>query len=179
MGINMDDDLIEAEKIAIAATSTALNPFIVNLQLEDWVEAKTKFYNLRDGEYHWSEGTKIVNLLGNSLTTLFGMNNSSQGNMPALLSFVKSNFYCKKWNLKSENPELYQRFIELDDLHKDITKHMGQNKVEKAKKLLAGKDQLARQMETTRQIWIWFLQKRAGNKQIPPDQKTEFCDKFE
>jgi hypothetical protein len=173
----MSRNLYEQEQIASAATATA--SFIVNLQLNDWTEAKAKFFMLRDRTYHWSEATKIVNLLGNSLTTLFGMNYQSQGRTPPLFAYVENNFYDKGWNLKSDNPELHGRFAELDDLHKDVTKHMDSTKAEKAKQALATMHQLARQMETTRLTWIWFLQKRAGSQAIPADQLAEFQERFE
>ncbi len=173
-------DILDQEKIAVAATATALNyPFIVNLQLDDWVEAKNKFGALNRENYHWSKGIQIVNLLGNSLTKLFGMHYLLDGRTPALRNYVDNDFFDKKWDLEADDSILYKRFVNLDNLHKDITKHTAVAKVGLARKELETLEQLAWHRETTRKMWLWFLKKRAGNQAIPNDQLIEFQELFE
>lgn len=73
------------DEISVAATATTSNLSKVNLQLDDWIEAKTKFVALRSEKFRWAEAIKVVNLLGNSLTTLFGINHTLEGRTPSFL----------------------------------------------------------------------------------------------
>lgn len=167
----------EQYKIAVAATAPAAG--FPNLQLGDWIDAKSKFYDLNEENYQWDKAVLIVNLLGNSLTKLFGVNHQPQNWTPSLLSYVEKEFPSKNWNLKMGNVNLYERFKKLDDLYKDVTKHFDHKKAERARIEFATLDCLAHHMETTRLMWIWFLQKRTGTQPIPVDQLTEFQDSFE
>lgn len=176
----MSDNFLDQERIAVAATGTSSDyPFAVNLQLDDWIEAKKKFSILSRENYHWRNGIQIANIFGNSLTKLFGMHYHSQGWTPALRRYVDEGFFDKNWDLKADDPILYERFIALDEIHKDVTKHMAIAKIEKARKELETLEQLARHMETTRGVCLWFLQKRAGDRTIPADQLIEFQESFE
>lgn len=146
---------------------------VCNLQLNAWINARDKYKQIKDNENpNLDDMILTANLLGDSLTYLFGTNYNINSKTPALKTLIEK-FYPedRDWNLKSDDINLYEHFIELDEFHKDITKHFNRTKTAKANELTKKKLEIF--VETTKEIWIWFL-KKYFNDDIPSEQLTEF-----
>ena len=168
---------------AIMASTGSYNPNwiaypskwpIINLQLTAWCEANDKYDSIKvKGEYNWGDIIPVINLLGDSLSHLFGMNYNKDGQTPPLYKFINDYLPSRGWDLKSENPELYKDFLKLDKFYKNITKHIASYKTREASEITF--DELSYFMDTTRKLWIWFLNKIYNG--IIPDEQLVFFDK--
>jgi len=165
------------DEFAYVATATVSSPNkqgkrTSNIQLKSWIDAKHKYAKIKENNNQTLDDMiLIVNLLGDSLTYLFGANYNTVNRTPPLKDMVDKSFPSRGWDLKSDNLDLYNRFCELDEFHKDVSKHFSRSKILKAANLTEQK--LEQQMKTTCEIWIWFLNKYySGN--IPPGQLVEF-----
>ena len=149
----------------------------VNTQLDAWIDAKSKYYDLLNRDYNWGDFKLIISKLGDSLTDLFGINYNDNSNYtPPLLAYINKIFPNEfGWNLEKDNPQLYLDFLKLDNFHKDKCKHYDINKVPELEKLHL--DDLKRFMETTRQVWLWFFNKKFG-RIIPVELLKEFGEKY-
>lgn len=165
------------DEFAYVATATVLSPNkqgkrTSNIQLKSWIDAKHKYAKIKENNNPTIDDMiLIVNLLGDSLTYLFGANYNTDNRTPPLKDMVDKIFPSRGWDLKSDNLNLYNRFCELDEFHKDVSKHFSRPKIPKAANLTVKK--LEQHMKTACEIWIWFLNKYySGN--IPHDQLIEF-----
>jgi hypothetical protein len=175
MTIKSEKNKIQEFAYAASATSSLLDQQennTINLQLTSWKNAKKIYFKIKgENAPKLEEMISVVNHLGNSLTYLFGANYMEEGHTPSLKKMIDEICPKKGLDLKSDNPDLYKRFCELDEVHKSVSKHFSRGKIPEAKKIT--KQILNEYMETTRKIWIWFLDKKfEGN--IPPEQLTEF-----
>jgi len=146
---------------------------VCNLQLKAWIDARDKYKKIKENENpNLDDMILTVNILGNSLTYLFGTNYNKRHETPAL-KYLIDTFYPndRHWELKSDNIDLYNSFIELDKYHKDITKHFNKTKTATATELTKKKLEIF--VETTKEIWIWFLGKFFDGD-IPKEQLAEF-----
>ena len=111
-------------------------------------------------------------LFGDSLTTLFGMNyygNNKQ--TPPLRYYIDAYFpEYNNWNLIIDGAELYKNCIILDEFHKDVLKHFEIRKIEKIQELDFNKVSDFR--ETTKNMWIWFLNKNYNG--VIPDEILKY-----
>ena len=130
-----------------------------NLQLESWNTACTVYSQVRNSPSPKPAAlVETVNRLGESLLRLFGANEpgdpTNPKGTPALTAFVA------REGLEVEKPHLHAIFVELNRLY-DAARHIDQSKRPMLEALTV--DQVARFMEATRQIWIWYVGKRTGN----------------
>ena len=94
------------------------------------------------------------------------------GTFSNLLKFVKS---ILPWKLEKENPDLYSDFLELDNDHKNLCKHYDRSKITKLDNIKI--DNLKKHMETTKEIWKWYM-KNANNGTLTPEMEKDFLDNF-
>lgn len=169
---NVKDDFAY---MASASTNPCETQRLSNLQLKSWMDAKEKYNKLIKGNSNPASDDMIliVNLLGDSLTYLFGANYNQGERTPTLRYFIDKIFPDREWDLESDNPNLYSRFCDLDEFHKDVSKHFSRNKIPKTMTLT--KQKLEEYMYTTKDIWLWFMDKHYSGK-IPEDQLLEFND---
>lgn len=177
--MTIKSEKIKNHEFAYAASATSSQPDqqenkTINLQLKSWIDAKRKYVKIKGKNVpEIDDMILVVNLLGDSLTYLFGANYNKGGDTPTLKKMVDKVCPEKGWDLNSDDPNLYKRFCELDEIHKNVSKHFSRYKIPEARKLT--RKMLDEYMETTREIWIWFLAKKfKGN--IPPEQLTEFAN---
>lgn len=161
--------------LATAAASTSLpnqKDEIINIQLEFLKDAMSKYAEIeKDNAPNLAKMISTVKQLGDSLTSLFGANYSVPGDTPTLRRMVDTILPGSGFDLQSDNPDLFKRFLDLDDFHKDVTKHFGRTKIPKATTLT--KQKLNEYRDTTLDVWMWYLDKHfSGN--IPSDQLLEF-----
>jgi hypothetical protein len=173
-------------KIAQASTEAGetFNPdsrrsqYVINAQIKFWKDAKKEYEEYQKllkqkiiPPEDWSYALSIILKLGISLTVLFGANYESKPGefTPALKNHIL------KWKLEEEDKNLYDEFVELDEFHKNISKHFDISKVPILEK--TSLDDLNKYMETTRKIWLWFLRKKT-NGVIDPEVEKEFTKKY-
>lgn len=147
---------------------------VINVQLNSWLEAKKKYMLLKNNiNYNWGDFIPIIKELGDSLAYLFGINYDCNMRTPSLKKFISNSLPQKGWDLKKDEPILFKDFERLDDYYKDISKHLNRLKVDKINALTV--IDISRFMETTRRIWIWYLNKNYNYK-IPDEQLIHLKD---
>jgi len=139
-------------------------PKIVNLQLRYWIEAVEKFYNLHPHDYNEKtieEGVLIINLLANSLSILGGMNDKTDNADSHFLLHFYSGY---AWDLKEDEPKLYEVLVNLNKDYTKISKHMVKSRTELLEDI--SYEKVKKYFETTRDIWKWVLKKEGATKDI-------------
>jgi hypothetical protein len=151
---------------------------IFNLQLRYWVEAQMKFQNLYDENYKVEELLIILNLLCCSLETLAGVNIKppKKDFAPALIWMYKNTLKSDKgWDLENERPDLFKNLEDMDNYHKRLCKHIHISDSRRDLLKQVNYDNIRRYMNTTRDIWLWILNKKfKGN--VPKDQLVFFSN---
>lgn len=150
-------------------TSTVKGP-VVNLQLYLWEEAKKLLRDLENTKKGRERGCKaflLIDLIGLSLATLAGANHSKkegQNSTPSLKKFYSGGLNSEKderfWDLRET--DLWDDFLKLDNLYKDVVKHFEQDKFEKLKEIKT-KD-LKVHLKTAGKIWHRILVNKQGGK---------------
>lgn len=131
---------------------------------KDIYESKVKEVN----EPKIEDMFEIVSKLGQSLTTLLGRGYTGQGHTPALRTFIDTTFPTDKgWNLRTEDEDLYDDFVEFDDFYKDFVKHPDDQKLSRLPELL-DRERLDEFIRTTQKMWSWYLD-NYYNGNIPED----------
>jgi hypothetical protein len=174
------DERLKGITVASGATSTASFTDIVQTQLFHWTRAEESYaaLKLRDG-HHWGDYKPILVDLGQSLKDLFGQNRlGTSSYTPPLIYFISNTFPKERdWNLKTDDPDLYDHFVEFDRVYNDYGNHPDAAK----NPLLASEltfDKLTDLMDTTQRVWKWILEKRAGGHPVPKTQLKEFHYRF-
>jgi len=150
---------------------------IVNIQLAFWKDAKYKYLQLVKPYDHplLENIVLVIASLFLSMTFLFGVNldtKNGQQKTPSLIDMVKS------WKLKKDRPDLYRNLVEMDDFFSDKIRHTDIDKVNSEITKLS-KQKLVSFVETTRKVWIWFINKycsKFNNGVVPPELLTDFQD---
>ncbi len=169
------------DKYAHLSSTGSFNPnvielndnVIINIQLDCWIKANQLYQShLQSNTNDILVRVQIIRLLGDSLTTLFGMNyHGSDSNTPSLLSYINNYFpNSMNWNLKTDNLNLYNEFIEFDNFHKNAIKHFDKRKISLLSNLTINK--VAEYIKITKNIWIWFLNKHFN--ELAPDELLKY-----
>ncbi|SNQ61024.1 hypothetical protein [Candidatus Methanoperedens nitratireducens] len=155
----------------LASASPSLSPkhpVVVNLQLDYWIDAVNEYKKIKENNNpNLSYMIKTVNLLGSSLSNLFGANYhtiNKRKETPSLKILVE------KAGLKTDSRDLYERFLRFNQFYNDVAKHFSSIKIDKAKDL--DMNNLKEYMEITRDVWIWYFSKFYYN--IPDEQLSHF-----
>jgi hypothetical protein len=155
--------------------------YVINPQLHFWKDAKKEYkayldliVNDEKHEKDWAYPLSIILKLGISLTVLFGAGYTSKidEDTPSLLKFIKC---ILPWDLKEQNPILYNDFLKLDKAHKNLCKHYDRRKITELENIKV--DILRKYMETTKEIWKWYM-KNNNNGILTPEMEEEFLDNF-
>lgn len=155
-----------------------VNDKIFNLQLRYWIEALMKFQNLYDGNFKVEELLLILDLLCHSLETLAGVNINTptkDRTPPLMILYKKTLKNDKEWDSSQEKPFLFKNLEEMDNFHKNLCKHI--NRSDSRKELLkqVSYEKIRKYMETTKEIWLWILNK----SNAPKEQLQFFEDDFD
>ena len=168
--------LSTAENIYERATMYAepLKRPITNFQLEFWKDAKEKYYKFIADEDYPSPAHMALTVLalGQSLTFLFGRNFDKQRKAPQLIDLVN----YPPWELNKDRNDLFKRLKPLYKYYSEILKHPSMEKVE-MEALRLSKEKLIEYINTTREIWLWFIHKYCelhNHGVVPEDQLVEF-----
>jgi len=83
----------------------------------------------------------------------------------------------KKWGLKEEKRELFNKLSKMNENYNNLSKHIC--KSPSREKLLSeiNYSQVREYMKATQDIWIWALNKKFGEK-IPKNQLSFFRNEF-
>ncbi|XDD41655.1 hypothetical protein AB3N58_10060 [Leptospira sp. WS60.C2] len=139
---------------------------IINLQLQYWCDAIYLFRNIEKKEKVSIQSIiPIFLLLGQSLVTLFGLNNQDDQNykVPPLSELV-SRFKDRNGNKLSQvNRRLYENFKRLDYFYTSLIKHPTPKKMEELIRISF--EDLLLSLRTTQEIWIWFMNEIGIEKQ--------------
>lgn len=148
----------------------------VNLQLAAWKDAKEKYFDiLNKNQFDIAQVKLIIQNLGQSLCDLFGANYNKPGRTPYLKDYIDKILPTEKtWDLKTDNLRLYNNFLKLNDYYTDKTKHYDANKNSFFINFTI--NDLKEMMETTKNIWLWFIKKQNNN--IEQIYLIEFNDDF-
>ncbi|MCG8508148.1 MAG: hypothetical protein MI741_02865, partial [Rhodospirillales bacterium] len=126
---------------------------VINMQIRYWIEAVEKFNNLPESEYGVGtveEGILIINLLGNSLLTLGGVNwQGSSNRVPPLLELYGGD----PFPLKQERPELFMTLERLNDLYNKLSKHFSLERSKLFPELTF--QELRKLYDATAEIWLF------------------------
>jgi hypothetical protein len=136
---------------------------VVNMQIRYWIEAVEKFNNLPESEYDidtLEEGILIVNLLGNSLLTLGGVNWRGTGQVPPLLTLYDGN----PFPLKQERPDLFAALQRLNELYNKLSKHFSRERAAIFPDLTF--NELRRLYDATAEIWRFVCNKHHGTHEF-------------
>ncbi|MCW7494837.1 hypothetical protein ND861_19380 [Leptospira sp. 2 VSF19] len=130
---------------------------IINLQLQYWCDANFLYKNIEKKEKISIQSLiPIFLLLGQSLVTLFGLNNKTNlKDTPPLFQLVTKFVDNNGKKLSSYDRRLYENFKRLDHIYTDLIKHPSSNKMTEILNLKM--QDLRQALKTTQEIWIWFL----------------------
>ncbi len=147
---------------------------IFNLQLRYWAEAVEKFKHLYAQNFKHEELVLIMNCLCNSLEALAGVNIRPPKNnrTPSLLElYTKTLKDERKWDLKSEEPQLFKELEGLVEYHNNICKHLNRSPVRKDLLRSVSYEGTCKYMSTTQNIWLWILGKKFKGKRLKEQRR--------
>ena len=136
------------------------NKKFINIQLRQWIEALRRFEQLDEEDFTIEEAVLTIQSLCSSLETLGGITIETTDNAPSLIAIFKYTLKKEKgWDLSSEKSNLFALLEEMDNINKNIVKHI--TKAQSRKELLKtiNYNKLREYMRTTKAIWIWMLNK--------------------
>jgi len=165
-------DTIPEFDAELASVEWVGGPVEANFQLRAWRDAKREYRSLVNGtatnkiETSWS----LINQLGLSLVTLFGMSLSGD-HTPSLRALLNETLPQRGLCLSEEEPEIYAEVKELAELY-EPGKHLNRTK---AKRLTnVSMERLSRMIEAVRCTWHWYVQR----SNYSPLNSEEFGERY-
>jgi len=150
----------------------------INLQLRQWTEALKRFEQMEQEGFNIEEVVLTIQSLCSSLETLAGMNIKPVENVPSLIALFKYTLKQDRgWDLYSERLDLFVTLVDMDNINKNIVKHLGKDISRQELLKTINYDKLREYMRATKEIWIWMLGKIFGGN-IPKEQLRFFNKQF-
>lgn len=151
----------------------------INLQLRQWTEALSRFRLMEEEKgFNIEEVILTIQSLCSSLETLAGVNIKPTKNVPSLIALFKDALKIDRgWDLASEQSKLFATLAEIDNINKNIVKHLSRDASRQELLKTINFDKLREYMDATQAIWMWILDK-IFRENIPKEQLVFFNKKF-